>query len=304
MNKRLLRNQLGFTLIEISIVIAILSILAGIGILKVQDSRTSAQVAVVQNTASEVQRLIQITAAQQGSYPTTLDALSSGSATAANPFFTNIGYPVSRDWEKRNTHLYATTNLTTPAVYLYNPSTGQFSSATTTVSATSPTTINALQAVTPLTAYDSTGDLGSNYWFTTPVSRQNDAVTNPWSGRGLDFAVTFPEGTGNYTLSFDVMNEATHGVAQRAADGDWKLPAGYNNFNFTVKIDGTTISSGVNAVASDTSFQTTSGLTLSNVSGGAHTITLVWNNDSYNEAGHADANAMVRNLTITPVTTP
>src|SRR5690242_4809504 len=92
-----LRSQRGFTLIELVLVIAILGVLAVAALPSLFDiSLDTARTNAMKGTAGAVQTGLALYAASQvsqglsASYPSPLDAATTGAATGTNPFFTSV----------------------------------------------------------------------------------------------------------------------------------------------------------------------------------------------------------------------
>lgn len=291
----LLQKQSGFTLIEITIVIAVLGILSGIGVLRMQDQLENARLAVVDDTVSQVRRMIQNTAAASGRYPTALDNAAAGAASANSPFFAAVDCPVSNNWTKRLGHIYQPSNLrNTTVFYQYNPQDGSFGELSRQINASGPTTINSFLAQATPTQLDPVNHpFDWTTWSYDDYSLAHDAVFNRVEG-AMTFDMVFPESTtGKYQLDLSVMNYASHGIPGRE---NLTVPPDYK-FKFDVQVGGGAIQH-IEIPASDVNFQTGS-LIFTGVAAGAGQVQVKWTNDSC--YGDYDANAMVKNLVITPL---
>ena len=276
----------GFTLIEMLVVVSVLGVLAGIAIPRYQEHTEAARLAVVKETVYEVQRQICNTGAQNGAYPTRLDS-AGNTASAANPFFTNVGYPVMLNWEKRSGYIYRPTNLQKyNLLYQYDPQEGSFRELSMNVPTSGEAVhVNGFLTTSALHELSEYATVGNNGWFYNDYSLNENAVLTAWQGQPLAFSVSL-ESDGDYQLSFEAKNYVGTG---------WTLPTGYTNFKFEVTAGGKTTT--VSVPASDVDFQTGT-ITLSGLKAGAQTFSIRWVNDSYTPSKQQDANAMLRDIVI------
>lgn len=131
-----MRNQKGFTLIELVLVITILGILAVTALPNFLDVSQNAQDASRMGIVGSVREGINLQKAQNlvqvgppGVFPPSLDAAADGTiASSASPIFGSIlHHPVTSDkWTKVNTTTYNYTDGSTTLTYTYNPATGTF----------------------------------------------------------------------------------------------------------------------------------------------------------------------------------
>lgn len=73
--RKLLKQQEGFTLVELMIVVVILGILAGIGVQQYNDFREQAEKAVDDANKKMIRNAIELYRAINGSYPANIEAL-------------------------------------------------------------------------------------------------------------------------------------------------------------------------------------------------------------------------------------
>lgn len=137
-----MRQEKGFTLIELVLVIALLGVLAvsampNIFSIGLTDARTNARDAV----QSAIQTGLSIHAAHQISnnaaeadyYPTALDSATSAAASRSNPLFTTIIQGgVTKGWTKVDDDCYTYTDDSAGNWYKYTPASGTFAHVTTT----------------------------------------------------------------------------------------------------------------------------------------------------------------------------
>ena len=83
------RNEGGFTLIELLIVIIILAILAAIVVFAVGSTTSNAKVSACNSDAKSVETALEAYKAQVGSYPSTLDQLTTTFADSTNSAITD-----------------------------------------------------------------------------------------------------------------------------------------------------------------------------------------------------------------------
>ncbi|HWR08208.1 type II secretion system protein [Sporomusa sp.] len=97
--RKSLKNQKGFTLVELMVVIAIIGILAAIAVPKLATSTDSAKVAKIQADLRTIGGALAVYYANHGSYPTTLGALVTENLLAAEPKTpdntTSYTYPIT-----------------------------------------------------------------------------------------------------------------------------------------------------------------------------------------------------------------
>lgn len=130
------KNTHGFTVIELSVVIALLGILAVSALPNFIDVATSAYVAARDGTAASIQTGIRLQQLQDivtngppGAFPASLDGLANNTTCgAATLCFTTVllqGVTDAR-WHKVNDRRYRYTTPTTTTTYVYSSVNGTF----------------------------------------------------------------------------------------------------------------------------------------------------------------------------------
>ncbi|HOW59551.1 MAG TPA: prepilin-type N-terminal cleavage/methylation domain-containing protein [Candidatus Omnitrophota bacterium] len=119
------KNQRGFTLIELIMVIVLLGLLAIVAIPKYYDLTTDAKTAAEQGVVGAVRSGIYTYFAKNKAYPATLDAAAVGACAVANKCFDTIldQGGIQQDWTKASATTYTGPAGTT---YTYTAATGQF----------------------------------------------------------------------------------------------------------------------------------------------------------------------------------
>ena len=127
---KMLKNNSGFTLIELILVIAILGILAVAVAPQVVNIQGSAQSAQRDGVAGSVRDGINMQYANTlastgtGAFPSTLDSAADGACTSSNACFTGVLQSgITAGWTKAG---LAYTHDDTSTTYTYNTATGQF----------------------------------------------------------------------------------------------------------------------------------------------------------------------------------
>ena len=119
------KNEKGFTLIELIMVIVILGILASVAIPKFFDLQSDAKEAAEKGAVGGIRSGLQTYYAKHHKFPTALDSASNGACTTTNACFVNIldQGGVTSDWARVSNTVY-----TGPAgsTFTYTPETGSF----------------------------------------------------------------------------------------------------------------------------------------------------------------------------------
>ena len=130
----MVRNNKGFTLIELVLVIVILGILAVMALPQFVDLSTKAKQASRDGVVGAVRAAVNMEKAQDlvengppGNYPAALDAASDAAASNTNPIFGGVLQQGVTDtsWTK-NGNNYGYDDGTVTCVYAYNSATGGF----------------------------------------------------------------------------------------------------------------------------------------------------------------------------------
>jgi type II secretory pathway pseudopilin PulG len=275
-----------FTLIELITIIVIIGIIAAVAVPRFINMRADAIAGVEEGTVGAVRSGIKIYGATSAIhnndtlYPVTLDNATIAAASGNNIFFnTVLSQPVYDSWRKATDTMY---QGPTHTYYIYDSNNGTFGAyvANMTIGADN-STYSFLPAVT-------VNSINSAEW-----ASSGTGLYSPWAGEPLDFSMSFQQ-AGNYTFSLDAINNADHpGWDSRSG---WTLPAGYTQFDVTIKIDGVALPSDVYIPASDTTVQT--GKITVPVTAGNHTVTIVWNNDEWDPNLNYDANIQLNNVQV------
>lgn len=127
----MLKRNSGFTLIELIVVIACISILAAISFPKFIDLTGRSKEASEADTVGNIKTGLQLYFSETmvnttiGSYPAALDDATEGKSSPDNPFFANVLQVPYRNkgWEKQGSNRYVG-----PAggIFVYNPADGSF----------------------------------------------------------------------------------------------------------------------------------------------------------------------------------
>ena len=280
------------TLLEILIVIFALGILAVIAVPAYINLKKDAIAAAETGTVDALNSGIRIYGTEsqvrtrQPVYPAALDSATNAPAKSSNPFFDAVTTPVVFGWNKYTPFLY---QGPTKNFYVYDQANGRVTlyAPSSTVTPNQPAIFLPSASANP---YD------TNIW-----APSGPGLYSPWSGTPISFSVDF-QNAGTYTFDLAAINNANHPYFSQlygwGSRSDWHLPAGYNQFNMQVLIDGAAVSpSSFSIAASDT--QTNTGTFSADVSAGTHTVSLVWTNDSYDPDHNGDANIQIQNLAIT-----
>lgn len=131
-NNRQRRRELGFTMIELVMVIVLLGILAVTVIMKYQDMATIGKEKSRDTTVASVRtglaayRANSLASGSTTYSPATLDASSSASCTGTNVCFTSVltGGLNDPSWVKTGNTTYTHTDGTTTTTWTYAPATG------------------------------------------------------------------------------------------------------------------------------------------------------------------------------------
>lgn len=127
-----MKNQKGFTLIELVMVIVILAILGAVAIPQYVDLQNEARIASEMGVAGGVRAgiltfYIDPARGNRTTFPAELDAANDAACDAANPCFTNVLVQggITEQWTKLSDTTYRS-SVNTTNIWTYNPANGNF----------------------------------------------------------------------------------------------------------------------------------------------------------------------------------
>lgn len=118
-NIKSLRQERGFTIVELLIVVVVIGILAAISVVSYTGITQQANTAKARSNAASVQRVAEVHFATNGSYPTTVEAFTDSGLEATLPSGINLVDALDSDQKRLNGVVYETNAAGTAAQVTY-----------------------------------------------------------------------------------------------------------------------------------------------------------------------------------------
>lgn len=148
-NIKSLRQERGFTIVELLIVVVVIGILAAISVVSYTGITQQANTAKALSNASSVKRVAEVYFAKNGTYPTTKAAFTDSSLEATLPSGITFETTAPGAGNGKDSVLYETNAAGTAAQVTYYDFTGAGSTVVVPISATAPSPAVAVPNVAP-----------------------------------------------------------------------------------------------------------------------------------------------------------